>query len=139
MKKLTIIGLSVGIVVAGMLVFWQHVKISRFDRDFRQKNAPVRFAIARGDVAFVEVTTNNHKGRDYYLVHFKPTSQKEAELYKLAEQHPTREIEVDVGSTPDVKMQVLASALQEPFDFQVPCLTHEQAMAVERGLKELSQ
>ena len=39
MKKLTIIGLSVVIVVACVLLHWQHVKISRFDRDFRQSLA----------------------------------------------------------------------------------------------------
>jgi hypothetical protein len=36
MKKLTIIGLLVVIVVACLLLHWQHVKISRFDSDFRQ-------------------------------------------------------------------------------------------------------
>jgi hypothetical protein len=39
-KKLTIIGLSVAIFVACMLLLWQHVKISR-DRDFRQSLAGV--------------------------------------------------------------------------------------------------
>jgi len=39
MKKLTIIGLPVAIVVACMLLHWQHVKISRFDRDFNQRLA----------------------------------------------------------------------------------------------------
>ncbi len=36
MKKLTIIGLLVVIVVACLLLHWQHVKIARFDSDFRQ-------------------------------------------------------------------------------------------------------
>ena len=36
MKKLTIIGLLVVIVVACLLLHWQRVKISRFDSDFRQ-------------------------------------------------------------------------------------------------------
>jgi hypothetical protein len=40
MKKRTIIGFSVVIVVACMLLLWQHVKISR-DRDFRQSLAGV--------------------------------------------------------------------------------------------------
>jgi hypothetical protein len=39
MKKLTIIGLLVVIVVACILLHWQHIKISRFDRDFRQSLA----------------------------------------------------------------------------------------------------
>jgi hypothetical protein len=39
MKKLTIIGFLVVIVVVCILLFWQHVKISRFDRDFRQSLA----------------------------------------------------------------------------------------------------
>jgi hypothetical protein len=36
MKKLTIIGLLVVIVVACLLLHWQHIKISRFDSEFRQ-------------------------------------------------------------------------------------------------------
>ena len=39
MKKLTLIGLSVVIVVACLLLHWRHVKISRFDSDFRQSLA----------------------------------------------------------------------------------------------------
>lgn len=39
MKKFAIIGLSVVIVVVFVLLLWQHVKISRFDRDFRQSLA----------------------------------------------------------------------------------------------------
>jgi hypothetical protein len=39
MKKLTIIGLLVVIVVACLLLHWRHVKISRFDSDFRQNLA----------------------------------------------------------------------------------------------------
>ena len=38
MKKLAIIGLSVAVVVACILLFWQHAKISK-DRDFSQKLA----------------------------------------------------------------------------------------------------
>jgi hypothetical protein len=41
MKKLTIIGLSVVIVVVCVVLLWRHVKISRFDRDFSQKLARV--------------------------------------------------------------------------------------------------
>jgi hypothetical protein len=41
MKKLTIIGLLVVIVVACLLLYWQHVKIARFDSDFRQQLAGV--------------------------------------------------------------------------------------------------
>jgi hypothetical protein len=39
MKKHTIIGLLVVIVVACLLLHWQHVKISRFDSDFRHSLA----------------------------------------------------------------------------------------------------
>jgi hypothetical protein len=39
MKNLTIIGLLVVIVVACLLLHWQHVKIARFDSDFRQSLA----------------------------------------------------------------------------------------------------
>jgi hypothetical protein len=36
MKKLIIIGLPVVIVTACLLLYWQRVKISKFDSDFRQ-------------------------------------------------------------------------------------------------------
>jgi hypothetical protein len=36
MKKLTIIGLLIIIVVAGVFLHWQHVKTSEFDRSFSQ-------------------------------------------------------------------------------------------------------
>lgn len=39
MQKLTIIGLLVVIVVACLLLHWQHVKISKFDNDFHQSLA----------------------------------------------------------------------------------------------------
>jgi hypothetical protein len=39
MKKLAIIGLLVGIVVACLWLHWHHVKISKFDSDFRQSLA----------------------------------------------------------------------------------------------------
>jgi hypothetical protein len=39
MKKLTIIGLLVVIIVACLLLHWQHVKVARFDNDFRQQLA----------------------------------------------------------------------------------------------------
>ena len=39
MKKLTIIGLLV--VVACLLLYWQHVKVAKFDSDFRQQLAGV--------------------------------------------------------------------------------------------------
>jgi hypothetical protein len=39
MKKLTIIGLLVVIVIACLLLHWQHIKTSEFDRDFRQNLA----------------------------------------------------------------------------------------------------
>jgi hypothetical protein len=41
MKKLTIIGLFVVIVVACLMLYWQHVRIARFDSDFRQQLAGV--------------------------------------------------------------------------------------------------
>jgi hypothetical protein len=40
-KKLTIVGFSVVIVVVCLLLHWQHVKISRFDSDFRKHLAGV--------------------------------------------------------------------------------------------------
>ena len=41
MKKLTIIGLLVVIVVACLLLYWQHVMVARFDSDFRHQLAGV--------------------------------------------------------------------------------------------------
>jgi hypothetical protein len=41
MKKLTIIGLLVVMVVACLLLHWQHVRVARFDSDFRQHLAGV--------------------------------------------------------------------------------------------------
>jgi hypothetical protein len=41
MKKLTIIGLLVVIIVACLLLHWQHVKVARFDNDFRQQLAGI--------------------------------------------------------------------------------------------------
>ena len=41
MKKLTIIGLLVVIVVACLMPYWQQVRIARFDTDFRQQLAGV--------------------------------------------------------------------------------------------------
>lgn len=39
MKKLTTIGVAVVLVVACLLLFWRHVRISGFDRDFRRNLA----------------------------------------------------------------------------------------------------
>jgi hypothetical protein len=41
MKKLAIIGLLVVIVAACLLLRWQHVRVARFDSDFRQHLAGV--------------------------------------------------------------------------------------------------
>jgi hypothetical protein len=41
MKKLTIIGLLVVIVIACLLLHWQHVKVAKFDSDFCQQLAGV--------------------------------------------------------------------------------------------------
>jgi hypothetical protein len=41
MKKITIIGLLVVIVVARLLLHWRHVTVARFDSDFRQQLAGV--------------------------------------------------------------------------------------------------
>jgi hypothetical protein len=102
-------------------------------------NAPIRFAMTRGDVALAEITTNNYQGHDYYSVRIKPTSDKEAELYKFSQRYPNREIEVVVDSTPYVKIQMPASALKPPLELQVQCGSLDNAKVVERGLKELSQ
>ncbi len=41
MKKITIIGLFVVIVLAGMLLHWQRVRMARFDSNFRQNLAGI--------------------------------------------------------------------------------------------------
>jgi hypothetical protein len=41
LKKLTIIGLLVVVVAAFLLLQWQHVRVARFDGDFRQQLAGV--------------------------------------------------------------------------------------------------
>ena len=67
-----IIGLSVVIVVACVLLVWQHVKISRFDRDFRQSLAGTWSRelenmrctnIVAPDGSFTEQSTFSHPDR----------------------------------------------------------------------------
>jgi len=72
MKKLTIIGLLVVIVVACLLLHRQHVKVAKFDSDFRQQLAGVwlrqeadmrctNSVIADG--SFVELSWFSHSDR----------------------------------------------------------------------------
>ena len=72
MKKLTIIGLLVVIVLASALLYWQHVKIGRFDSDFRQHLAGVWLRqeasmsctnTVEADGSFVELSWFSHPDR----------------------------------------------------------------------------
>jgi hypothetical protein len=72
MKKLTIIGLLVVIVVACLLLHWQHVKVAGFDSDFRQHLAGVWLRqeanmrctnTVAADGSFVELSWFSHPDR----------------------------------------------------------------------------
>jgi len=72
MEKLTIIGLSVVIVIACLLLHWQHVKVDRFDSDFRQHLAGVWLRqeanmrctnTVAADGSFVELAWFSHSDR----------------------------------------------------------------------------
>jgi hypothetical protein len=72
MKKLTIIGLPVVIVVACLLLHWQHVKVAKFDSDFRQHLAGVWLRQEAGmrctntvaaDGSFMELSWFSHPDR----------------------------------------------------------------------------
>ena len=72
MKKLAIIGLLVVIVAACLLLRWQHVKIARFDSDFRQHLAGVWLRqeanmrctnTVAADGSFVELSWFSHPDR----------------------------------------------------------------------------
>src|SRR6202789_106421 len=72
MKKLLIIGLAVVIVVVCVLLHWRHVKISRFDSDFRQSLAGIWSSeldimrltnVVVADGSFTVQATFNHPDR----------------------------------------------------------------------------
>jgi hypothetical protein len=72
MKKLTIIGLLVAIVIACLLLHWQHAKITRFDSDFRQQLEGVWLRQEAGmrctntvapDGSFIEMSWFSHPDR----------------------------------------------------------------------------
>jgi hypothetical protein len=72
MKKLAIIGLLVVIVVACLLLYWQHLKVARFDSDFRQHLAGVWLRqeadmrctnTVAADGSFVELSWFSHPDR----------------------------------------------------------------------------
>jgi len=100
------------------------------------KHAPVTFTVLHGDIAVVEITTNSFKGRDYYSVDFKLTDQKDSQLHTLAKHHPNDEITVVAGNIVSTRP---GFAFQGPTTLQAPCRTHDDAIAVERDLKKLSQ
>ena len=72
MKKLTIIGLLVVVIVACLLLYWQHVTVARFDSDFRQQLAGVWLRqeadmrctnTVTADGSFVELSWFSHSDR----------------------------------------------------------------------------
>src|ERR1700676_1077621 len=72
MKKLAIIGLLVVIVAAFLLLRWQHVRVARFDSDFRQHLAGVWLRqetnmrctkTVAADGSFVELSWFSHPDR----------------------------------------------------------------------------
>lgn len=71
MKKLTIIGLLI-VIFACLMLYWRHVKISRFDSDFRQHLAGVWLRqetnirctnTVAADGSFVELSWFSHSDR----------------------------------------------------------------------------
>jgi hypothetical protein len=71
-KKLTIIGLLVVIVLVCLLLHWQHVTVARFDSDFRQQLAGVWLRQEAGmrctntvaaDGSFIELSWFSHPDR----------------------------------------------------------------------------
>ena len=72
LKKIAIIGLLVVIVLACLLLYWQHVKIAGFDEDFRQHLAGVWLRqeanmrctnTVAADGSFVELSWFSHPNR----------------------------------------------------------------------------
>jgi len=72
MKKITIFGLLVVIVIACLLLHWQHIKVARFDSDFSQHLAGVWLRqetnmrctnTVAADGSFVELSWFSHPDR----------------------------------------------------------------------------
>jgi len=101
--------------------------------------APIRVEIARGDIAsHAEITTNHYQGHTSYCIQFQLSSAKEAELLKLAQQHPDGMVEFGVGSKFS-KMRMPAKSLKSPIQLAVAFGSLKDASAAEQTLKELSQ
>jgi hypothetical protein len=102
-------------------------------------NAPIRVTIAHGDLASpAEIITNNYKGHTFYCFQIKFSSAKEAELCKLAQEHPNGEVEIVVGSE-IAKMRMPAKALKPPIMWGVSYRSLDDAMAAAKVVKELSR
>ena len=98
----------------------------------------LQFTIAHGDIAPAEITTNIYQGNTFYIIQIKLSSIKEAELCKLAQQNPNREIEVAVGSKIS-KMRMPAKTVKPPIQWAVSFRSYADAKAAEETVKELSQ
>jgi hypothetical protein len=101
-------------------------------------SGPLRFTVAHGDIAPAEITTNIYKGNTYYIIQIKLSSAKEAELCKLAQQYPNREVEVVLGSE-SRKMRMPAKTVKPPIQWAVSFTSIDDAIEAEADLKGVSQ
>jgi len=101
-------------------------------------SGPLRFAIAHGDIAPAEITTNIFHADTYYIIQIKLSSAKEDELCKLAQQYPNREVEVALGSD-NRKMRMPAKSLKSPIQWAVSFTSIADAREAEADLKGVSQ
>jgi hypothetical protein len=101
-------------------------------------NTPIRIAIAHGDIAPAEITTNIYHGKTYYIIQIKFSSAKEAELCKLAQQYPNREVEVALGSS-SYKFRMPDKTLKPTIQWGIASDSFDDASATEADLKGLSQ
>ena len=102
-------------------------------------NAPIQVVIAHGDLASsAGITTNIYKGDIFYCVQIKFSSAKEAELCKLAQQHPNSEVEFIAGSR-IAKMRMPAKALKPPIEWSMTYRSFKDARAAAEAVKDLSQ
>ena len=104
-------------------------------------SGPLRLAIAHGDIAPEEITTNIYNGKTFYIIRIKLSRAKEAEWCKLAQQYPNREVEVAVGSEIQ-KMRLPAKIVTPPSqwaEWAQAFTSLDEARAAEAKLKRLSQ
>ena len=101
-------------------------------------SAPLQFTVARSDMTLANITTNVYKGNAYYIIQIKLSSAKQAELFKLAQQHPGGEIEVVLGSGIHT-MKMPAKTLKLPIQWALSFRSLDDAVAAEKELKDVIQ